>query len=156
MKEINEKGLSSKERKELRDYIKDAMCIKYSKNQGIYYYYGSKVNDIESSTNVFAYLKKTNPRKRFVFLCYLREDRPERTESFLPFFETIYKDDRVERIYFTGSGLGHVKDDNKVIKKKNLTHREVIEFCRKRKLVLFTAVNGVNDFIQKLETILEK
>ena len=153
--EINAKGLSESERKHLRNIIKDTMSIKYSKRRGINYYNGAKVNDIESSTNVFNYLKKTNPRKKFCFVCFLREDRPERTESFFPFFEAIYRDDRVERIYFTGSGLKHIKDNKKSIKKKDLTQKEVIDFCRERGLVLFTAVNGVNEFMQELERILE-
>lgn len=155
LKEVGVNGLSKEEIKYLGKNIITAMSIKYSKSQKIDYYNGAKVNDPESSANVFNYLKKHNPNKRFVFVCYLRGDRPERTESFLIFFESICKDNRVERIYFNGSGLKHIKDDTKIIKKKNLTHKEVIDFCKEKNLVLFMAVNGVNEFMQELERILE-
>ncbi len=156
LNELDKSPLSLNEKRKLKNSTLESMGLKYSKSQRIKYFYGSKVNDIESSTKVFAHLKKIYPGKKFVFLCYLRGDRPERTESFLPFFEKIYHDYKVERIYFTGSGLGHIKNHHKVIKKKDLTYEEVIEFCRKKNLVLFTAVNGVNKFIQKLEKVLEE
>ena len=155
LKEVKVGGLSKKEKNNLRNDIKKAMGLRYSKFYDIWYFNGAKVNDIESSTNVFNYLKKMYPSKKFVFLCYLRDDRPERTESFIPFFDNLFKDNLVKRVYFTGSGLSHVKNSFKSVKDKKLTQKEVIDFCKKNKLVLFTAVNGVNEFIQKLEVMLE-
>lgn len=156
LNEVGVRGLFKEEEDGLRVVVKNAMCIKHSKGQGVDYFNGAKVNDIESSTMVFEYLKRTNRSRRFVFLCYLRGDRPERTESFFPFFDAIYDDCAVERVYFTGSGLKHIKDNDKAIKNKYLSKEEVISYCKKRGLVLFTAVNGVNDFMRELEISLER
>jgi len=155
LKELGMEGLTKKEEEFLIKEVKEAMSVKFSKKQGIYYFYGAKVNDLESTRNVFSYLKIKYPKCKFIFVCYLRKDRNERTESFLPFFDEITRDNSVVRVYFTGSGLRHIKDNPKFIKNSRLKQEEVIEYAKENNLILITAVNGVNDFMQELEKILE-
>jgi len=154
LKELGMKYLDKKEKTFLEQEVEDAMSIKFSKKQGISYFYGAKVNDIESTRNVLAYLK-TKTNKKFVFVCYLRKDRNERTESFLPFFEEIKEDEKIETVYFTGSGLRHIKDNPKFLKDEKLRQEEVINYCKENNSILFTAINGVNDFMKELEKMLE-
>ncbi len=156
LKELNLNRLTNQEIKNIYKKLKENMSLKNSTSKKINYFNGAKVNDVESTKNVFNYLLKHNPKKDFTFICYLRKDRPERTESFINYFEDLNNHQQVKSIYFTGSGLKQFKTLSKFHKIKNLKPSEIINLAKEDNTVLFMAINGVNKFMLELEEILEK
>lgn len=148
--------LSKEEKVFLEKKIKDSLSIRYSFGEEIHYFNGAKINDIESSTKVFDYIKRNNKNKKFVFLCYLRKDRPERTEAFAPFFDMLKNDPSVKKVYFTGSGLKQINKNNKFVSDGKLSCKKVLDYCRENECVLYTAVNGANDYMRKIDFILSR
>jgi gamma-polyglutamate synthase len=121
--------------------------LRSSQSIGIDYYNGAKVNDVESTQNVFEYLS-TVEDKNYCFLCYFRKDRVERTEAFASFFAKYLDDSRITRFYVKGH-LAGVPYHDKIVRVKEAS--EVYDYCRDNNLILFTAVNGVNDFMRGVE-----
>jgi gamma-polyglutamate synthase len=123
--------------------------VKSSATHNIDYFLGAKVNDVESTVNVFNYLTQRTDKK-FCFLCYFRKDRVERTEAFREFFKKYLDHERIEKFYFAG----HVIDRPRHKKVEILPEKhkqKIFDHCRKNGLILFTAINGVNDFMRGIE-----
>lgn len=133
--------------------LESNMNLKFSRRLGVWYFFGSKINDIESMENVFNRLKKQ--KGKFCFVCYLRRDRPERTEAFQKFFDGVDNDPRIKKVFIAGhnyKGINYKGNISRFSGKKE----EIIAYCKKNKLKLITAINGVNDFMKDLESYLSK
>lgn len=148
---ITAKGLTTEEYNKQFQKIYKNTTIHYSKERKVNYFLGAKVNDIESTSNVFEYLK-SNTDKKFVFVCYLRKDRNERTIAFEKFFEYYLDDERIDRVYFFGHDLSITpKGHKKVFRIEENDYKEIYGYCMRADMVLFTAINGVCPFMENME-----
>lgn len=143
--------LSTKEIDILFEHIYRSMSIK---DIGGYtsWFDGAKLNDVDSTKNVFDFLVGKYPDKKFSIVAYLRDDRAERTRTFISWFENISKMDRVRQIFLVGKCaeyiLRTVKNKIKIIKDSTLPD-DVISFCDGS--VVFTSCNSVNPFMVRLK-----
>lgn len=124
--------------------------IKRSAKHGIDYFYGAKVNDVESTISMFNHMLK-NTKKDFCFLCYFRKDRVERTEAFHPFFDEHFDHPRIQKFFFCGHYIGNHRHKKLEHLSEKKGAQQVIDYCKDNDLVLFTAINGVNDFMRFVE-----
>jgi hypothetical protein len=147
-------GLSNEEKEKIKKEIKNRMRVKYNKDKQIYYFLGSKINDIESSTNTLNYLKKIY-LDNFLLVCYFRKDRPERTKAFIPLFRKLIKDRRIKKIYISGYNLNSLPKHKKMHKFNSQSANIIFKECKEKKLILFTAINGANEFMFNFELNLE-
>ena len=152
LKYLFNEELCAIEKTNIVNALKNKMKIQKS-NKGIFWFKGSKINDVESSENVFNYLQNQTDLK-FCFVCYFRKDRSERTEAFIPLIKKMTKNDKVEKIFIKGYHLDSLPKNPK-IKKLGCSNETLINYCKRKNLVLVTAVNGVNDYMIKLESELE-
>jgi len=149
------KGLSKKEYQKYLKEIKSKMSIKKDLSKEIYFFKGSKLNDIESTRVVYEYLKNS-VNNDFCFVCYLRKDRPERTEAFMPFFYEAVKDKKIKKIYVSGPDVNKIENHKKITKLLEKDFEEIFGYCKKNNLVFFTAINGVNPFMRNVELNLQE
>ena len=155
-----EEGLIDEEIKEHHAHIKDKLSIKKSKD-GVKYFIGSKINDVESSFHTYDHLTKKYPKEKFCYVAYFRTDRKDRTKHFIDFFKEIGKKKNVDRIFLCGHFIKQVhKKIGEISKKRTKLAEEhhvesIIKYCKENNLVLITSVNGVNKFMKKIEDILE-
>lgn len=148
-------GLTKSEYMKIYRDVKSRMNIKENQDIKINYYKGSKVNDIESTVNVFNFLKQKTD-KDFCFIAYFRKDRPERTKAFIPIINDLIKDSRVKKIFISGNHLNKIKKHAKIERISMEDTDKIFEYCSENDLIMFTAVNGVNPFMRKIELNLEE
>jgi gamma-polyglutamate synthase len=141
--------------KYIKNLLKLNVSLRYCKYLKLWFFRGSKVNDIESTENAFNYLKKTT-KKDFCFVCYFRRDRVERTKAFIPFFNKFCNDKRINKFFICGYNLNSIPKHNKIVKIDINNKNFIYEYCFKNKLVLFTAINSVNEFMKSIENDLLK
>jgi gamma-polyglutamate synthase len=142
--------LSKEEFDFLHGNLNTNISINHNVESDISYFIGSKVNDIESTRIVYEYLKKMT-LKKFCFVCYFRKDRPERTRAFIPFLKDAFDDEKIDRIFISGHHLGNLPKNPKIARIKEKNSGEMFDYCKENDCVMFTAVNGVNPFMQEVE-----
>jgi len=146
--------LSEEEFRNLFKNLSTRISVYYNYEKGIHYFKGSKINDIESTKNLYNFLKQ-KIEKPFCFICYFRKDRPERTKAFIPFLKEAVKDERIKKIFIVGHHLGNIPKDAKISILKEKYPELVFDYCRLNGYILFTAVNGVTPFMQGIELNLD-
>lgn len=145
-----EEPLSRKTYQKYYRELKGKVRLGKSEKEKIDFFKGSKVNDVESTLNMFNFIKEGTD-KDFCFLCYFRKDRAERTKAFLPYLKNFAGNRRIKRIFVSGHHIHTLPKDSKIQPIGDKDKERVFEFCRQNDLILFTAVNGVNGFMQDVE-----
>lgn len=80
---------------------------KPSAHDGIVWFHGAEINDIESTDTILRYLNHHDPRP-VSYVAYFRPDRRDRTTSFIEYFTKVLEAGECERIYMAGPGTKFV------------------------------------------------
>lgn len=159
------KPMSEQEIWQLIGDIDSSLAIERS-SAGIEWFDAAKVNDIDSSSLMFANMVKRNPGRSFALLAYFRRDRPDRTISFVRFFNELMPRDCVSQVFLAGFGgqyvyhrlspevkaISQVLDSSPSIGSLRLLLMNVAS----RNEVLVTLANAVNPFMRELRSILRE
>lgn len=76
---------------------------KPSSRDGLRWFHGAEINDVDSTLIVLDHLFSQDPRP-ITFVAYFRQDRRDRTASFVPFLRREIRRGRTNRVYLAGDG----------------------------------------------------
>ena len=153
LQNIEMQGLTPEEKSALEAKIRKSLAIKQS-TKGLDYFDGAKINDVDSTRQVFHYLRNQYPDKKFHVVAVFRRKRIERTLAFLPWFKELVNDEAVQSMHFLGYGAQEAsRRVNKIAQVKKVPTREesipkICERAQNESAVVFTVCNAVNDFIR--------
>ncbi len=115
----------------------------------------AKVNDPVSTEIVFNYIKKNFYGPIYIF-AYFRGDRADRTRFFIPFFEKIYEDTRVEKVVLAGRYYRRVKEvlGGKAVEFDEISIEKLFEEVLRNDGIFMFMVNGVHHDVDRVREIL--
>lgn len=133
---------------------------------GVEWFDAAKVNDIDSSHLMLSNVMEKNLGRNFTLLAYFRKDRPDRTKSFLQYFNEILPSNKISRLFLAGFGASYVfrklKPELKTISRiidssepiKGIT--SILFDVASRGEILVTLANAVDPFMREIRLILRE
>ena len=105
----------------------------------------AKVNDPMSTEMVYNYVKRNYYGPIYIF-AYFRGDRADRTKFFIPFFESLSVDDRVEKVILGGRYYRRVREvlGDKAVEYAAINIEDVFLDISSENGILMFMVNGVH------------
>ena len=116
----------------------------------------AKVNDPSSTRMVYNYLKRNYSGPIYIF-AYFRGDRADRTSFFIPFFEDIFRDTRVEKVFLAGRYYRKVKEvlGGKAVEFYDLEPEDMFREIASNDGLLVFMVNGVHHEVDMVRELVE-
>lgn len=94
-------GLTSSEKSTLRSRLQKRFTWGPSSLEGVKWFHGAEINDVDSTREVFNYLQKKHPLPT-TMVAYFRHDRTDRTATFIPYLRDLLKEGKIERVVLGG------------------------------------------------------
>lgn len=102
LRDIGLEGLGPARLEVERQRLNDTYVWRPSAHEGLDWFDGAGINDVDSTAAVLRWLQERDPRPVALF-AYFREDRPDRTATFRDLFHEVLADGSVERVYLSGA-----------------------------------------------------
>lgn len=102
LRDIGLEGLGAARLEVERQRLKDTYTWRPSAHEGLHWFDGAGINDVDSTAAVLRWMQRDDPRPVSLF-AFFREDRADRTATFRDLFEEFLADGSVERVYLSGA-----------------------------------------------------